>query len=99
VLLRWRCRNYFAGVQQVKLYDQYRSWLHDAKQEHSDALQHERSVHESLKSDLKRCEEHAHDLQSELESKKYLNGDLSRQMAELATRLDKRRAQEDALKV
>lgn len=87
------------GLQQVKLYEQYRGWLHDAKQEHSQALEQEREVQETLKGDLERSHAHAHDLQIELESNKHVNGDLSRQVADLATRLDKRRAQEDSLKV
>ena len=86
-------------MQQVKLYEQYRGWLHEAKQEHSQALQHERAVQETLKADLERSHARAHDLQSELETNKHVNADLTRQVADLATRLDKRRIQEDAVKV
>lgn len=86
-------------MQQVNLYEQYRGWLHEAKQEHSDALQQERAVQESFKVDLERSQARACGLQSELESKLHVHGDLSRQVAELTADIDKRRAQEDALKV
>lgn len=86
-------------LQQVKLYEQYRGWLHEAKQEHGDALEHERAVQESLKADLKRSQEHACSLQSQLELKESTVAKLNRQLSEHAASMQGKKVQEDCFKV
>jgi hypothetical protein len=87
------------SVQQVKLYEQYRGWLREAKQESSTALEHERALQQTSRVDLERSTARINELQKELESEKGHSSALSRQIIDLKHQLDRSHAHAHSLQV